>query len=147
MFSVFSSFGVAVRNLPKTLWNRTIRQNMTKHHVDQGISFFHGLHSLELTWKWRMAPWKTIFHYKQVVFHFHVSFRECRVHPEMDRNKRQLRLFTRNPLTMSLSSTLCLLHFIAAFLALWGAPYLAESAWGAPSPAVAVATGHEAQTM
>ena len=36
------------------------------------------LHSLELTWKWRMAPWKTIFHYKQVVFHFHVSFRECK---------------------------------------------------------------------
>ena len=28
---------------------------------------------LELTWKWRMAPWKTIFHYKQVVVHFHVS--------------------------------------------------------------------------
>ena len=24
-----------------------------------------------------MAPWKTIFPYKQVVFRFHVSFREC----------------------------------------------------------------------
>ena len=34
------------------------------------------IHSLELTWKWRMAPWKTIFHYKQVVFHFHVNSRE-----------------------------------------------------------------------
>ena len=32
------------------------------------------LHSLELTWKWRMAPWKTIFHDKQVVFHF----QECK---------------------------------------------------------------------
>ena len=28
------------------------------------------IHSLELTWKWRMAPWKTIFHDKQAVaFH------------------------------------------------------------------------------
>ena len=35
------------------------------------------IQSVELTWKWRMAPWKTIFHYKQVVFHFHVSFWEC----------------------------------------------------------------------
>ena len=34
------------------------------------------VHSLELTWKWRMAPWKIIFHYKQVDFHFQVSFRE-----------------------------------------------------------------------
>ena len=25
-----------------------------------------------------MAPGKTIFHYKQGVFHFHVSFRECK---------------------------------------------------------------------
>ena len=40
-------------------------------------SHWWDLHSLELTWKWRMAPWKTIFHYKQVVFHFHVIFREC----------------------------------------------------------------------
>lgn len=52
--------------------------------------------------------------------------------------REMLQGMNRNPLTMSLSSTLCLLHFIAAFLALWGAPYLAESAWGAPSPAVAV---------
>ena len=34
------------------------------------------IHSLELTWKWRMAPWKTIFHHKQRVFQFHVSSRE-----------------------------------------------------------------------
>ena len=34
------------------------------------------LHSLELIWNWKMTPLKTIFHYKQVVFHFHVSFRE-----------------------------------------------------------------------
>ena len=30
-----------------------------------------------ITWKWNMAPWKTIFLYKQGVFHFHVSSREC----------------------------------------------------------------------
>ena len=46
----------------------------------QGLSFFEHLcrgrlyiHSHSLTWKWTMAPGKTIFHYKQVVFHFHVS--------------------------------------------------------------------------
>ena len=33
---------------------------------------------MQLTWKWRMDPWKTLFHYKQVVFHFHVSSRESR---------------------------------------------------------------------
>ena len=33
------------------------------------------LHSPELTWKWK-CPWKTIFLYKQGVFHFHVSCRE-----------------------------------------------------------------------
>ena len=36
------------------------------------------LHSQKLTWKWRMAPWKTMFNYKQVVFHFHVSSRESK---------------------------------------------------------------------
>ena len=44
------------------------------------------LRSLELTWKWKMTPWKTIFHYKQVVFHFHGSSREstrsCGPHSE-----------------------------------------------------------------
>ena len=39
-----------------------------------------GVHSQELTWKWRMAPWKTIFHYKQVVFHFHVCYRRGTLH-------------------------------------------------------------------
>ena len=34
------------------------------------------IHPLELTWKWRMGPWKSIFHYKEVMFHFHVSSRE-----------------------------------------------------------------------
>ena len=28
-------------------------------------SLCSNIHPLELTWKWRMAPWKTIFHYKQ----------------------------------------------------------------------------------
>ena len=36
-----------------------------------------GLLSDSLTWKWKMAPWKTTFLYKQVVFHFHVSESEC----------------------------------------------------------------------
>ena len=34
------------------------------------------IHSLELTRKWRMAPWKTSVNYKQGVFHLHVSSRE-----------------------------------------------------------------------
>ena len=44
-----------------------------------GMSFLLSVHSLELTWKWRMAPWKTMFHYRQVVFHFHVSSRESKL--------------------------------------------------------------------
>ena len=33
---------------------------------------------LELTWKWTMAAWKTIFLYKQGAFHCHVSSTECK---------------------------------------------------------------------
>ena len=35
------------------------------------------LHSGSLTWKWKIASWKTTFLYKQWVFHFHVSESEC----------------------------------------------------------------------
>ena len=33
--------------------------------------------SNSLTWKWKMAPWKTMFLYKHRIFHFHVSQSEC----------------------------------------------------------------------
>ena len=48
----------------------------------------------ELTWKWRMAPWMAIFHYKQVVFHFHVSSRESKVfHSPLDPRDASFSLF------------------------------------------------------
>ena len=43
-----------------------------------GGSFLRILHSDEhITWKWKMASWKTTFFYKQWVFHFHDSELEC----------------------------------------------------------------------
>ena len=55
-------------------------------HCERSVSFMHGntkdpqvvsvqktpIDSRSLPWKWTMAPRKIIFHYKQVVFHFHV---------------------------------------------------------------------------
>jgi len=49
--------------------------------------------------------------------------------------REMLQGVSRNPLNTSLTSTLCLLQFTAATLALWAAPYLALSG-GAPSPLV-----------
>mmetsp|Transcript_53953 Transcript_53953/g.101179 ORF Transcript_53953/g.101179 Transcript_53953/m.101179 type:complete len:496 (+) Transcript_53953:33-1520(+) len=51
--------------------------------------------------------------------------------------REMLQSVNRNPLTMSLSSVLCLLHATGAGLALWAAPYLALSD-GAPSPLVSL---------
>ena len=44
---------------------------------------------------------------------------------------------SRNPLTLSLSSTLCFLHAIAATLALWAGPYLSLSRQAPPWPVAA----------
>ena len=38
----------------------------------------NSLHSLELTWKWTMISWETMFLYKQGGVHFHASSRECK---------------------------------------------------------------------
>ncbi len=35
------------------------------------------IHSLKLTWNPKMEVWKIIFHFKQVIFRFHVSFCGC----------------------------------------------------------------------
>ncbi|CAE7197538.1 unnamed protein product [Symbiodinium sp. CCMP2592] len=51
--------------------------------------------------------------------------------------REMLQGVNRNPLTLSLSSVLCLLHATGAGLALWTAPYLALSD-GAPSPLVSL---------
>ena len=51
-------------------WSRPVRTS------DNGYKMVQ-VHSDSLTWKWKMASWKTTFLYKQWVFHFHVSESEC----------------------------------------------------------------------
>ena len=49
-------------------WARLTRTSFAAYRV---------IHSDSLTWKWKIAPWKTILLYEQGFLHFHVSESEC----------------------------------------------------------------------
>ena len=50
---------------------------MVSEFRNQRFGVIPDVHSDSLTWKWKMAPVKTIFLYKQVVVNVHVSESEC----------------------------------------------------------------------
>ena len=67
--------GVWLPALPS--WHCHDRREENKHlylHPEGGKET--NIHSLELTWKWKMAPWKTIILYNQGIVDFHVNSRE-----------------------------------------------------------------------